>query len=124
MKTFGEIPFPLVLGGLAAATLGGVYALLRAGFGAYSLGFLGVTMLVGGIYLVSYSKRPLRAPRAPSTSAAPPAAEDEEEPFDDPVLEADRLGNPSSAEPTEESTRSPPPESGGPETTDDGLESD
>jgi hypothetical protein len=70
----------VVLAILAVATLGGVFALDRLGFGIYSLGAIVVTGVLAVAYLWEYSRR--------LESEAPPFEEVEDEPFDDPVEEA------------------------------------
>ena len=96
MTAFGRLPFSLVLGLLATATLGGVAALGVLGFGLWSLAVIPLTAGGGVAYLMEYSQR---APTPPSS----PAGDPEEEPFDDPVEEADR------ASPTAAGATSEPP---------------
>lgn len=77
MTALGRLPFGLVLALLAVATLAGVFALDRLGFGAYSLVAIAITGAIAVAYLWEYSRR-LEIGRASPT-------EEDDEPFDDPV---------------------------------------
>ncbi|MCI4354540.1 MAG: hypothetical protein L3K06_04165 [Thermoplasmata archaeon] len=91
-RTSERLPLWVLLAGLGGATLVGEVALYTTGYGAYALAVLPVTVGVGLVYL--FWKAP--ASRAPDT---------DDEPFDDPVVEA--LRPPEAAEPPMPAEKAP-----------------
>jgi hypothetical protein len=81
----GQLPFFLVTGAIAAASLGVVALGVFLRWGVWSFALLIVPGVFAAVYLMQYSKLPYAAPAPPA-----PVAAEETEPFDDPVEEADR----------------------------------
>jgi hypothetical protein len=77
---------------LAGATIVGVFLGLRAGLGAYALLTLVATGAVALAFINEYRK-------LPTGGSTPVGAPSDEEPFEDPVEEADRLDRQAVSEP-------------------------
>jgi hypothetical protein len=100
---FGQVPFGIVVALLGFASLGVVVLGLERKLGAYSLLLLAVPLVIAAVYLSQYSRRP-DVPSSARVSGAP--MDPPNEPFDDPVEEADRIAStpttPGSPPPSEE----------------------
>jgi hypothetical protein len=118
---FLRLSLPSATGLLAVATIAGVVGLYELQLHTLALVGLVPVLIVAAIYLRAYSARPLHVPPRPAsaqprTATPPPASPsgpelgtpeagagtvppepeeplDENEPFEDPVEEADRLGS-------------------------------
>lgn len=109
------IPLPLALAGLCGGLVLSIWGAVRTGVPDLALLGAAVVAALAGLYLVSYSRRPMQA------ISLPPMPEEE---FDDPVEEADRLDStpsptvdappaePSPAPPASPPVPSPPTEAG------------
>jgi hypothetical protein len=105
VESLGDLSFPVALGLLGALLVAGIWI---AAVTALWFVFLATVVAVGlltGLYLRSYAKRPHAAPAPPVPAV--------EEPFEDPVEEADRIAS-SPPEGPEESPASPSPPSSAP----------
>lgn len=83
------IPFPLALAALCGGLVLSIWGAVRTGTPDLALVGAAVVAALAGLYLLSYSRRPMRA------IPLPPMPEEE---FDDPVEEADRLASTPSPE--------------------------
>ena len=93
-KAFGEYSFVAVTILVGVLTVGLLVLGLELHWGAYAYLLVLIPIGIAGAYLVSFSKvapRPALAPPAPA--AAPSSASTDEEPFVDPVEEADRIAS-------------------------------
>jgi hypothetical protein len=82
-----ELSYPVAVGGLAALTAGGIGAAFLLGVPRYAWVVVPIVGVLAVLYLYTYSKRP-----GPETE--PPGTPGEEEPFVDPVEEADQAATP------------------------------
>jgi hypothetical protein len=100
------IPFPLALALLCGGLVLSIWGAVRTGVPDLALFGAAVVAALAGLYLVSYSHRPMRS------VALPPLPEEE---FEDPVEEADKLAStsdpPTVAPPTGPAAAAPPPPS-------------
>lgn len=83
---FGRLPFAVVAVAVGAIALGVVALGFELKLGVYSLVLLAVPFAVATVYLSQYSRQPYETPHPVGASG-----ESSEEPFDDPVEEADRI---------------------------------
>ncbi len=92
-RSFGEYPFVAVAALVGALTVGLIVLGLELKWGIFSYVLVVIPIAVAAAYLVSYARvapPPVVAP-PPSPAASPTT--DEEEPFIDPVEEADRIAS-------------------------------
>lgn len=97
-KSFGEFPFILIAAIVGALTVGLIVLGLELGWGSYTYLLVIIPIAIAAAYLVSYSKvaPPVEVAAGPTASPGPPSppgVAGEEEPFVDPVEEADRLAS-------------------------------
>lgn len=96
-RAFGEYPFWLVATIVGALTLGLIFVGVELKWGAYSYVLVVIPIGVAAAYLVSYARVmpptpvPSPVPRPSSTAGGGDAPQEEE--FDDPVEEADRIAS-------------------------------
>lgn len=91
-RRFGEYPFVAVAALVGALTVGLVVLGTELQWGAYTYALVVIPVAIAIAYLVSYSRV---APPEPAGAPTPPpdAPGDAEEPFVDPVEEADQLAS-------------------------------
>ena len=93
-KRFGEYPFVFVAALVAALTVGLVVLGLELYWGYYAYLLVLIPVAIAGYYLVSFSRTaPAEEEPGPPAAASPETAGAGEEPFVDPVEEADRLAS-------------------------------
>ena len=86
---FGRLPFAAVAGVVGAISLGVVILGVRLHWGIWSLGLLVIPGAIAAVYIRQYAEvAPAATPSTPGVAGDPTH---EDEPFDDPVEEADRL---------------------------------
>lgn len=98
-RTFSFLALPVVAVLIGVLTLGLVLLGRFLGLGIYTLALLALPIGLALAYLVWYSKLPYE-PRRVSGPAAAPFTPTPDEPFEDPVEEADRLDTRSGADST------------------------
>jgi hypothetical protein len=98
------LTYPVALAGLSALTAGGIALAVLSGHPTLVWVVFPVVAVLTALFLWDYSKRPGPESRRPA-SADP----EEDEPFEDPVEEADRAAAAGAADP-----RSPEPTGNGP----------
>jgi hypothetical protein len=105
VASLGDLSFPVALGLLGALLVAGIWIAAVTSLWFVFLATVVAVGLLTGLYLRSYAQRPHAAPpsRAPSV----------EEPFEDPVEEADRIASSAPGGPGE-TTSSPSPAPGAP----------
>jgi hypothetical protein len=82
------LTYPVALAGLCAVTVGGLAVAFWTGHGSWAWAVFPVVAVLAGAFLYRYSQRPGPVPRA-----RPPPAPVDDEPFEDPVEEADRAAS-------------------------------
>lgn len=108
-RSFSVLALPVVAVLIGLVTIGLLFLGRFLNLGIYTLLLLAVPIALAVAYLVWYSRLPYEPWRPPATIAAPVAAAPEE-PFEDPVEEADRLETESKVTST---ATAPEPESEG-----------
>ncbi|HLM69824.1 MAG TPA: hypothetical protein VK423_00365 [Thermoplasmata archaeon] len=90
-RTVSLLSLPVFAALLAALTLGLILLGRYYNLGTTTFALFAVPVLLAVVYLAWYRTLPYESPRA---RRVPAPAEDEEEPFEDPVEEADRMTEP------------------------------
>ena len=104
-RRFSLLSFPVVMALLVVLTLGLVFlGRWYLGLGLYTFFLLAVPLVLAVVYLAWYRTLPY-APSRAATGAGVTALDEDEEPFEDPVEEADLLD-----ETMEDETSPPEPE--------------
>lgn len=91
-RSFSLLSLPVFAALLAVLTLGLILLGAYLGLGTYSFFLLAVPVVLAVGYLAWYRTLPYEGPVArPEAVGTEPSPEEEEEPFEDPVEEADRI---------------------------------
>ncbi|MGA9840183.1 MAG: hypothetical protein WBF81_07280 [Thermoplasmata archaeon] len=85
-EAFGRVPLPAVAAALALISFGIVALGIYLHLGMYWPVLLVLPLAIAAVYISQYSRRPFE-PSPPRTTGEPAT----DEPFDDPVEEADRI---------------------------------
>jgi len=107
-RRFSFLALPVVAVMIGALTIGLVLLGRYLNLGIYTLLLLGVPIALAVAYLVWYSKLPYEPLRARVPVASSLAAPGPDEPFEDPVEEADRLDAETKAGPDSDASEGGP----------------
>jgi hypothetical protein len=108
---FGRVPFVVIAVAVGVMAFGFVALGYELKLGIYSLALLAIPLVVAMAYLSQYSRRPYEPWVAPGSGETDDPSD---EPFDDPVEEADRIsGGPTRSDGAATTADLEPPGAGG-----------